>query len=222
MPAIEVWSAKECVVLKRSMATGYSGVTNPLFHEENVNMCFGDAKETTEKIFHQINMLKDKLSKERSVAADAASDEEPDHEDLHPVTYPEIKKWLGVIGEAKGETRVAITPKLVTKIRQMGFGLYIEKNAGKLASFDDAQYLSASRGKSADGKDEGVKFIADKKTVFEKSDVLCVVAEPSAEEIALLKPKHTLLAFWNMFEKESLMDKLKDTGATVINMGAFF
>jgi NAD(P) transhydrogenase subunit beta len=51
MPVLEVWKGTITIVLKRSMATGYAGVENPLFFKENTRMLFGDAKETLEAVF---------------------------------------------------------------------------------------------------------------------------------------------------------------------------
>ena len=50
MPVLTVWEAKDVIVFKRSMATGYAGVQNPLFFKENTQMLFGDAKDRVEDI----------------------------------------------------------------------------------------------------------------------------------------------------------------------------
>lgn len=50
MPVLEVWNAENVIVFKRSMATGYAGVQNPLFFRENTQMLFGDAKDRVEDI----------------------------------------------------------------------------------------------------------------------------------------------------------------------------
>ncbi|OLQ85866.1 NAD(P) transhydrogenase subunit beta [Vibrio panuliri] len=50
MPVLEVWNAKDVIVFKRSMNTGYAGVQNPLFFKENTQMLFGDAKESVDAI----------------------------------------------------------------------------------------------------------------------------------------------------------------------------
>jgi NAD(P) transhydrogenase subunit beta len=51
MPVLECWKGKTTIVLKRSMATGYAGVQNPLFFLDNTRMLFGDAKNSLEAVF---------------------------------------------------------------------------------------------------------------------------------------------------------------------------
>ncbi|AIE75970.1 MULTISPECIES: Re/Si-specific NAD(P)(+) transhydrogenase subunit beta [unclassified Synechocystis] len=64
MPVLEVWKAKQVVVMKRSMASGYAGVENPLFYKENTQMLFGDAKKNVDAILTQLR------AKEEATSAD--------------------------------------------------------------------------------------------------------------------------------------------------------
>jgi NAD(P) transhydrogenase subunit beta len=50
MPVLRVWEAEHVIVFKRSMASGYAGVPNPLFYRDNASMLFGDAKDRVEDI----------------------------------------------------------------------------------------------------------------------------------------------------------------------------
>ena len=54
MPVLEVWKAKHSIVMKRSMASGYAGVENPLFYKENNRMLFGDAKKMLDEVLKHL------------------------------------------------------------------------------------------------------------------------------------------------------------------------
>ena len=51
MPVLEVWKAKNSIVMKRSMASGYAGIDNPLFYKDNNLMLFGDARKMLDEVF---------------------------------------------------------------------------------------------------------------------------------------------------------------------------
>ena len=54
MPVLECWKSGTTIVLKRSMASGYAGVENPLFVHENTRMLFGDAKVSLEAVLQAL------------------------------------------------------------------------------------------------------------------------------------------------------------------------
>jgi NAD(P) transhydrogenase subunit beta len=60
MPVLEVWNAENVVVMKRSMASGYAGVDNPLFYKDNTQMLFGDARQNVDAILGQLAALSSK------------------------------------------------------------------------------------------------------------------------------------------------------------------
>jgi NAD(P) transhydrogenase subunit beta len=57
MPVMEVWKANSVVVMKRSLASGYAGVDNPLFYKDNTLMLFGDAKQNVSAILSKLSEL---------------------------------------------------------------------------------------------------------------------------------------------------------------------
>ncbi|MEL6214301.1 MAG: NAD(P)(+) transhydrogenase (Re/Si-specific) subunit beta, partial [Pseudomonadota bacterium] len=60
MPVLEVWKGDTTIVLKRSMATGYAGVQNPLFFKDNSRMLFGDAKATLDEVLRVLQSQESK------------------------------------------------------------------------------------------------------------------------------------------------------------------
>jgi H+-translocating NAD(P) transhydrogenase subunit beta len=57
MPILNVDYAKNVIVLKRSMAAGYSGVENELFYHPRASMLFGDAKKSIETLVGEVKGL---------------------------------------------------------------------------------------------------------------------------------------------------------------------
>ncbi len=55
MPVLQCWKGKTTIVLKRSLATGYAGVDNPLFYKDNTRMLFGDAKDSLEAVLRGLH-----------------------------------------------------------------------------------------------------------------------------------------------------------------------
>jgi NAD(P) transhydrogenase subunit beta len=57
MPVLQVWKAKQVIVMKRSMRSGYAGIDNPLFFYPNSRMLFGDAKDTLVKLASELKQM---------------------------------------------------------------------------------------------------------------------------------------------------------------------
>lgn len=62
MPVLEVWNAENVVVMKRGMSSGYAGVDNPLFYNDNTEMLFGDARQNVDAILGQLAAAKTKTT----------------------------------------------------------------------------------------------------------------------------------------------------------------
>ncbi len=103
------------------------------------------------------------------------------------------------------ETRVAATPKTVEQLLKLGFSVAVERDAGKLASFDDDAFIAAGAS------------VVETADVW-ASDVILKVNAPQEEEIALLRPGTTLISFIWPAQNPQLLEQLAAKNVTVMAM----
>ncbi|MCW2473895.1 Re/Si-specific NAD(P)(+) transhydrogenase subunit alpha [Candidatus Symbiopectobacterium sp. NZEC151] len=103
------------------------------------------------------------------------------------------------------EARVAATPKTVEQLLKLGFEVSVERDAGKLASFDDAAYTAAGAA------------IAESADVWQ-SDIIFKVNAPLEDETALLRAGSTLVSFIWPAQNPALLEKLAERQITVMAM----
>lgn len=103
------------------------------------------------------------------------------------------------------EARVAATPKTVEQLLKLGFSVVIERDAGKLASFEDVAYEQAGA------------TVADTAEVWQ-SDLILKVNAPQDEEIALMREGSTLVSFIWPAQNPELMEKLAARRITTLAM----
>ncbi|EOI5728778.1 Re/Si-specific NAD(P)(+) transhydrogenase subunit alpha [Cronobacter malonaticus] len=103
------------------------------------------------------------------------------------------------------ETRVAATPKTVEQLLKLGFSVAVERDAGKLASFDDEAFIAAGAS------------VVDTAEVWE-SDVILKVNAPQDDEIERLRPGTTLISFIWPAQNPQLLEKLAAKNVTVMAM----
>lgn len=206
MPAIKVWECKTCVVLKRSMATGYSGVDNPLFYRPNVKMLFGDAKQSLDAVYHLLDAHNrsgwDTIDSVSLVASSRRSTSEEE-------SYPTPCKVVGVIRERReGEQRVSVAPSVVPALRRMGFSLMLEAGAGVAAGFSDEDYTRCGE----------VRIVESAMEVLQEAHVILKVNEPLQDEVQLLMGGQVMIGLWDMRGTEALMMALRQSQATFVNL----
>ncbi|EOC0475448.1 Re/Si-specific NAD(P)(+) transhydrogenase subunit alpha [Cronobacter turicensis] len=103
------------------------------------------------------------------------------------------------------ETRVAATPKTVEQLLKLGFSVAVERDAGKLASFDDDAFIAAGAS------------VVETAEVWE-SDVILKVNAPQDDEIERLRPGTTLISFIWPAQNPQLLEKLAVKNVTVMAM----
>ena len=181
MPAIECWRAKEVIVMKRSMNTGYSGVDNPLFYLSNTCMLFGDAKQTVDLLHSAIRDADISEWPNNQAGATNSSLGKVIHlEDKEAADYPvelsSLPPVLKVIGGLKSldERRVAISPKVCLKFRKMGFGVVISSNFGIDCGWSDSLF-----------EKHGAKIANSETAVLQQCDIVLKVTPLTEEQLTI-------------------------------------
>jgi len=106
-----------------------------------------------------------------------------------------------------GEARVAMTPDSATQLQKLGHECLIEAGAGERAGFLDEAYRAA-----------GVTVVEGADALWQQADIIAKVRPPSEEEAARLTSGKTLISFFYPAQSKDMLEKVKDTGATVIAM----
>ncbi|MBX2846868.1 MAG: Re/Si-specific NAD(P)(+) transhydrogenase subunit alpha [Acidiferrobacterales bacterium] len=106
----------------------------------------------------------------------------------------------------KGEKRVALTPDSAIQIIKLGHQLRIEKGAGKLAEFSDADY-----------KEAGVTVV-DANEIWTSTDVIMKVRGVTKDEAQKVESGTTLISFFWPAQNEALLKKLAEANITVVAM----
>lgn len=220
MPVCQVWKAKKCIVLKRSMASGYAGVENPLFFKRNTEMLLGDAKTTVSGLndalsggaYGSTGSTGSAIAKVANGAEKKAAEEK--EEPILPPTHT-----LAVIKEIHElERRVAIPPAAVRDFMKIGFRVLIDSGAGVGAGFSDAMYQAVGA------------TIVSTREAWSTADVIVKFRRPEfnqavkKHELELLnkEKKQILVAFMDCGQQQELLKKAADVGTnlSVIAMDA--
>jgi alanine dehydrogenase len=113
---------------------------------------------------------------------------------------------VGVPTEVKtDEYRVALTPAGVRELVDAGHAVYVQSGAGEGSAISDEAYVA-----------QGATILPDADAVFGEAGMIVKVKEPQPEEIARLKPHHTLFTYLHLAADEALTRGLMESGATCI------
>jgi len=113
---------------------------------------------------------------------------------------------IGVLKENKpNEKRVAITPASISKIKKLGYDVYIEQEAGLLSNFKNSQYKEAGANLSS---------IDD----IYRCDILLKINKPTEDEIQKLSSKQTLISFFSPAVNQTSLELCKKDEINVLSM----
>lgn len=193
MPVLEVWKAKRCITMKRSLRVGYAGVDNPLFIEENNYMFLGDAKKSLEKLLTYIGDdngtaggdIEQAQVKKKEVKIDPFFTQ---ISELQGKTFLKVGVCKEVAEEL--EKRVAIVPEIAKRLLKSGVQVIVEAGAGDGGGFFDGEYAKM-----------GCQILGAAQEVYNAADVIVKIREPQIHpvtqkhELDMLASGKTMISF---------------------------
>lgn len=232
MPVLEVWKAKQSIVMKRSLRVGYAGVDNPLFFKPNNGMYLGDAKAKVEEL---LTLLGDddidkfdshpgigEASEDTEIGTRTVKQTEKVDEFLAGI--PDLQKHafvkVGVVTEVDvNEKRVSIVPKAVSKLLEAGIQVIVENHAGIGSGFQNKDYLDA-----------GAIVLSTASNVYDTADVIVKITEPTERKIGLswmheldmLSSGKTMISFVAPMTEQgkALLERAKRNGVNLLAVDA--
>ena len=193
MPVLEVWKAKQTIVMKRSLNVGYAGVDNPLFINDNNYMFLGDAKQSCEKLVGLVEDVDVASTKAVDVETPAAKSQKKVDEFIANIPELQEKAYLkvGVIKEiVDNEAKVAIVPEGAKALLKKGVQVYVQSGAGIKSEFSDSDY-----------EGHGAKVLPSAQDVFDAVDIVVKIREPTVHpdtgkhEIDMLASGKSMISF---------------------------
>ena len=225
MPVLEVWRAKQTIVMKRSLNTGYAGVENPLFIEPNSFMYLGDAKKSTEKLVELLGSASpSEENGEKKGDEEAALQlvKQSKAADEFMASIPSLQQnaffKIGIVKEiTENERKVAIVPDGVKRLLQKGIRAYIEKGAGMAGDFYDSHYEKM-----------GATMVDTAQEVFDAADLIVMIREPDVHpqtgkhQIDMLARGKSLISFLGPRTDpgKALMERAKAAGVNLLAVDA--
>ena len=214
MSIIETFKSKMVIINKRSMASGYAGVENPLFFYDNSRMYFGDARKAFEDVQGELSKRKAEVKVEATTGSQAAA-KKAQTDELKAEDLPPVFCVIGVPKEVQeNERMVALSPHACMVLRKKGFGIVMEAGAGVLSAMPDAAYEKVC-----------VQMVGDVQEVYKNANVILKVQPPvpnhpvlNVSEADLLHSGQTLISFIRPAANPELVDKLNENKVNVIAM----
>ncbi len=103
------------------------------------------------------------------------------------------------------EGRVGLIPDAVAELVRHGHEVWVERDAGLLSGYSNAQYEAA-----------GAVLAADAAALYGKAELIVKIKEPVGEELELLRPEHLLFSFLHLAADPQLAHRLQAIGLTAV------